>query len=119
MISSLPPSLIESARKIINGDKKSYVGNCVDSFDSDTGDIVNPHVNYRDTSHFSDSVEDFKTGNTLDSIKISKDEFLNNVNVPPHLNKLLSNKDTEYLHDKENDQHMMYDPKKDVHHFFS
>lgn len=91
--------------------KASHVGNCVKSFDRSSGDCVVPHLPYRDVSHFAVGEEGAK--------KISKAEFEQAADIPKDLHKLHSRPDTEYLHDEDHDVHMMYDPKKDVHHFFT
>lgn len=89
--------------------KKVYVGNCVNSFDDD-GECVVHHLPYRDTTDFAQGEENSK--------KINKSEFNKHVDIPSHLDKIHKSKDTVYLHDRDNNVHMMYDPKKDVHHFF-
>jgi hypothetical protein len=90
--------------------KKAHVGNCVRSFNKD-GECSNPHLPYRDVSHFA-------VGNE-NATQISKDEFANVADIPEPLKKLHNHPDTIHMHDKENRVHMMYDPKKDIHHFFN
>ena len=87
-----------------------YVGNCVNSFD-ENGDNCTRGLPYRDSSHFASAEEDAE--------QESKEDFLKHVSVHPELHKILNSKHTTFLHDKDNDVHMMYDEKKDVHHFFT
>lgn len=98
----------------LNEDKKAgHVGTCVNSFDSRTGEcVIDRHLPYRDTSHFADAVENHAT-------KVSKDHFLKHATVSKELSPLVHKKTTEFYHDKEHGVHMMYDTKKDVHHFYT
>lgn len=100
---------MKSFKEFITEEKKTYVGNCVNSFDSD-GQCTNS-LPYRDATDFAQGEENAK--------KISKDEFEDVVSIPDHLQKLHKSKHVAYLHDEENNIHMMYDSKKDVHHFFA
>lgn len=87
-----------------------HVGTCVNSFDED-GDNCTKGLPYRDVSHFANHEENAK--------EESKEEFLHYSHVHPDLYKVLNNKHTSFLHDKDNDVHMMYDGKKDIHHFYT
>jgi hypothetical protein len=95
-------------KSFIKEQKKSYVGNCVNSFDND-GECTSS-LPYRDTTDFAQGEENAE--------EITKTKFDSEVDVPNHLKKLHNSKHALYLHDKENDVHMLYDTKKDVHHFF-
>lgn len=110
---------MKSFKKYILEDieKRHHVGTCVNSFDNE-GDNCNFHVPYRDASHFADSIQDWKSGGNKPEHQITKNEFDKHVNVPKELSKIHKAKDTEFLHDKDNDIHIMYDSKKDIHHFF-
>lgn len=91
---------------------KSYKGNCVNSFDEDG--YCTSELPYNDTTDFAQGEDS--------SSHISKEDFLKHIpenNIPDTVKKLLSKKDTSYLHDTDNDVHMIYDPKKDIHHFFN
>ena len=87
-----------------------YVGNCVNSFD-DEGDNITRGLPYHDVSNFAYHEEN--------SHKESKEDFLKHAHVHPSLHKTLNSKHTVFLHDKDNDVHMMYDTKKDIHHFYT
>ena len=98
--------------------KKHHVGTCVNSFDGG-GENCNHHVPYHNASHFANHVQDWVSGGNKPEHKISKHEFENKVHIPKELHHVAKRKDTEFLHDKEHNAHMMYDAKKDVHHFFA
>ena len=85
--------------------KKQLVGTCVNSFDED-GHCDNINLPYRDTTQFAQSEEN--------ATEITKDQFINNVNLPDSLKYIKA----IYLHDKDNDVYMLYDDQKDVHYFF-
>ncbi len=97
-------------KKFIIENKNYFVGHCQNSFDED-GDCVAPHLPYRDTTDFAQGEEN--------AAKIHKDEFEKRVSIPDHLQKLHNSKHVEHMHDKDNGVHMMYDKKKDIHHFFT
>lgn len=99
-------------RELLQESKESnyYVGNCKNSFNDD-GECIVPSLPYNDTSHFANGLENAK--------KISKKVFAQAVQVPKYLQNLHNKNDTEHFHDTENKVHMMYDPKKDTHHFFA
>ena len=84
--------------------KKHLVGSCKD-FDED-GNCTIPQLPYRDTTHFAQAEEN--------ATKITKDQFINNVNVPDNLKDI----DAIYLHDEDNDVFMLYDDEKDIHYLF-
>ncbi len=88
-----------------NRNKKQLVGTCVNSFDEDANCII-PQLPYGDTTEFAQAEEN--------ATKITKEEFLQNVNVP----KEIINIDAFYLHDENNDVYMLYDDKLDIHYFF-
>lgn len=88
-------------------DKKHYVGNCVNSFDED-GDCTT-NLPYRDTTDFAQDEEDAK--------EISKPEFEHAVHIPNELEKIHKKPTNKYLV-SDKGVHMMYDDKKDIHHFF-
>jgi hypothetical protein len=93
----------------LKGQKANYVGTCAASFNN-SGDCINDDLPYQNVSDFAKGEED--------SIEVSKNEFLKNVDVPNELRKFLNQKDTLYLKDDENDVYMLYDSNKDVHYFF-
>ena len=86
-----------------------YSGTSVSSFDKN-GENSTKGFPYRSTSDFDDHEEK--------SHEVSKDEFLKHANVHPKLNKILNNKNTIFLHDRDKDVHMMYDTKN-VHHLYT
>jgi hypothetical protein len=96
-------------RHFIFENKKTYAGNCINSFD-ENGECFG-QVPYRDVTDFAQAEEKSK--------KISKEQFEKTATIPEHLKKITKSKDTIYLHDKDNNVHMMYDADKDVHHFFT
>jgi hypothetical protein len=87
-----------------NTNKKHLVGTCKD-FDED-GNCTIPQLPYRDTTHFAQAEEN--------ATEITKDQFINNVNVPDNLKDI----DAIYLHDEDNDVFMLYDDQKDIHYLF-
>lgn len=84
--------------------KKHLVGTCKD-FDEE-GNCNISQLPYRDTTQFAQAEEN--------ATEITKDQFINNVNVPDNLKKI----NAIYLHDEDNDVYMLYDDQKDVHYFF-
>lgn len=98
--------------------KRKFVGSCNNSFDDD-GECINNHIPYSDVSNFAYHIMN-DDGTNKEETKITKQQFTSatDISEPSHI-KLLSKSDTEYLHDKENDQYMLYDPEKDIHHFYS
>ena len=90
----------------LENQKKHLVGTCVNSFDED-GHCNSINLPYRDTTHFAQAEEN--------ATEITKDQFINNVNVP----ETLKNINAIYLHDKDNNVYMLYDDQKDVHYFFN
>lgn len=86
--------------------EKYIVGTCVNSFDEDA-DCINSDLPYRDVSEFAVADEN--------AARITKEEFLKNVNVP----EKLINIDAIYLHDIDNDVYMLYDVDLDIHYFFA
>ena len=95
-----------------------YVGSCVDSFDSDTGECVNNL--FSDVSEFANYDELANCEDIEDSDgcgKMDREEFLSLVNVndiPLDIN----NDDLEY-HYYNNGVLVVYDADVDVHYFFS
>lgn len=90
---------------IENVSKKSYQGNCINSFDDD-GDCTIPHIPYRDATDFAQAEENYKP--------ITKDTFLTHVHTPMfNINK------HDFFHDEDNDMFVSYDNKKDVHYFYN
>ena len=87
-----------------NTNKKHLVGTCKD-FDED-GNCTIPQLPYTDTTHFAQAEEN--------ATEITKDQFINNVNVPDNLKDI----DAIYLHDEDNDVFMLYDDEKDIHYLF-
>ena len=87
-----------------NTNKKHLVGSCKD-FDED-GNCTIPQLPYRDTTNFAQAEEN--------ATEITKDQFINNVNVPNNLKDI----NAIYLHDEDNDVFMLYDDEKDIHYFF-
>lgn len=101
----IPQRLLES--------KAGHVGTCTNSFSDRTGEcVISRHLPYRDVSHFADAVESH-------AVKVNKEHFLKHATVSKELTPLLHKKSTEFYHDKEHGVHMMYDTKKDVHHFYT
>jgi hypothetical protein len=84
--------------------KKHLVGSCKD-FDED-GNCTIPQLPYTDTTHFAQAEEN--------ATKITKDQFINNVNVPDNIKDI----NAIYLHDEDNDVFMLYDDEKDIHYLF-
>jgi hypothetical protein len=99
---------MKSFKQHLFENKKPYVGNCVNSFDEDGECFGN--LPYNDVTEFAHGDENAK--------KISKEEFEKHVDIPEHLKKIHNSNHVDYLHDKDNNVHMMYDHKSDVHHFF-
>lgn len=99
--------------------KKTHYGTCVDSFSGSTGNRKSSKGNipYRDASDFAQQTTDDDNNNKPEH-KVSKDDFLKHVKVDSKHEKILHHPDTEFLHNKERDSHIMYDAKKDVHHFY-
>ena len=84
--------------------KKHLVGTCKD-FDED-GNCNISQLPYRDTTNFAQAEEN--------ATEITKDQFINNVNVPNNLKDI----NAIYLHDEDNDVFMLYDDQKDIHYLF-
>jgi len=99
--------------------KKTHYGTCVDSFSTSSGDRKKSrgHVPYRDASDFAHAITD-DSGNNKKEHVISKEEFSKHVRVDPKHQKIADDPSTEFLYNKERDSHIMYDAKKDVHHFY-
>lgn len=99
--------------------KKVHYGTCVDSFYPSSGNRKNTKgcVPYRDVSDFAHAITG-DNGTNKNEHKISKEEFLKHAHVDPKHEHILNDKSTEFLHNKERDSHIMYDAKKDVHHFY-
>ena len=91
--------------------KAGHVGTCVNSFDQHGDCTIGKHLPYRDASHFANAVED--------ATKVSKEHFTKYTTVPKEHTTLLHQKGTEFYHDKEHNVHIMYDTKRDVHHFYT
>jgi hypothetical protein len=87
-----------------NTNKKHLVGTCKD-FDED-GNCNISQLPYRDTTNFAQAEEN--------ATEITKDQFINNVNVPNNLKDI----NAIYLHDEDNDVFMLYDDQKDIHYLF-
>ena len=102
-----------------SNDKKTHVGTCVDSFSATTGDRKKNKgsVPYRNVTDFAQATSNDDNENK-DEHKISKEEFLKHVHVEPKHKHVLDDPSTEFLHNKKRDSHMMYDAKKDIHHFY-
>jgi hypothetical protein len=94
-----------SFKLFLENQKKHFVGTCVNSFDEE-GNCTIPQLPYTDTTQFAQAEEN--------TTKITKDQFINNVNVPDNLKDI----NAIYLHDEDNDVFMLYDDQKDVHYFF-
>ena len=88
--------------------KKHFVGTCIDSFDVD-GNCVVPQLPFDTTSDLGYADEN--------AVGMSKKEFLKNVELDPKMLKLVKSKKKVYLLRFKNVM-MIYDPEKDVHHFF-
>lgn len=84
--------------------KKHLVGTCKD-FDKE-GNCNISQLPYRDTTNFAQAEEN--------ATEITKDEFMNNVNIPNNLKDI----NAIYLHDEDNDVFMLYDDEKDIHYLF-
>ena len=85
--------------------KKHLVGSCKD-FDED-GNCTIPQLPYTDTTQFAQYEEN--------ATEITKDQFINNVNLPDNLKNI----NAIYLHDKDHDLYMLYNDQKDIHYFFN
>jgi hypothetical protein len=90
----------------LENQKKQLVGTCVNSFDED-GKCTIKQLPYRDTTQFAQAEEN--------ATEITKDQFINNVNVPDNLKNI----NAIYLHDKDHDLYMLYNDQKDIHYFFN
>jgi hypothetical protein len=90
----------------LENQKKQLVGTCVNSFDED-GNCTIPQLPYRDTTQFAQAEEN--------ATEITKDQFINNVNLPDNLKNI----NAIYLHDKDHDLYMLYNDQKDIHYFFN
>lgn len=84
--------------------KKHLVGTCKDF--NEEGNCNISQLPYRDTTNFAQAEEN--------ATEITKDEFMNNVNIPNNLKDI----NAIYLHDEDNDVFMLYDDQKDIHYFF-
>ena len=52
-----------------------YVGNCINSFDPDTGECVNPELPWIDTTEFAQAIENMSpSSEVIDGIRIDYDE---------------------------------------------
>lgn len=98
--------------------KKTHYGTCVNCFDSKGNRKKNKgNVPYRDVTDFAQSVTDDQ-GNNKKELKISKEEFLKHSKVDREHEHILHDPSTEFLYLPERDSHIMYDTKKDIHHFY-
>ena len=86
---------------------KSYVGNCINSFDEEDGNCIVPRLPYRDVSHFAVSEENAEP--------ITAEEFSLRVDISD-FQAIHSHPDTIHLHDSLNNVDMLYDG---VHYFFA
>jgi len=91
--------------QFMENQKKHLVGTCVNSFEEE-GHCDNINLPYRDTTQFAQAEEN--------ATEITKDQFINNVNVPDNLKDI----NAIYLYDEDNDVYMLYDDQKDIHYFF-
>jgi hypothetical protein len=76
------------------------------NFPENEGNCTMPQLPYTDTTHFAQAEEN--------ATEITKDQFINNVNVPDNLKDI----NAIYLHDEDNDVFMLYDDEKDIHYLF-
>lgn len=99
--------------------KRCLYGNCINSFSTITGErkVTKGQVPYLNTSDFANETID-DNGNNLHHLKISKEEFLKHNDIHKKHEKLLNNPETEFLYNKDRDSYILYDGKKDVHHFY-
>jgi hypothetical protein len=111
---------IKELLESVNSKPYHYVGNCANSFDSDTGEC--------NIGIFSD-VSDFAVQDE-NAMELSKEEFETYANVPTQLNQLTQSYQKKYLaydngllvlyvepvwDDETNDK----DPNSDIHYFFA
>lgn len=103
----------------INNLKYVYAGNCVNSFDDD-GQCINDSIVFEDVTEFAQADEEENRE------YISKDQFLNVIDVNEPATKNILNKlfaDIHMTHFKffiYSDQKILvlYDDNADIHHFF-
>jgi hypothetical protein len=89
----------------------TYVGNCVDSFDDDTGDCIIDQLGWDDVSNFACELEDASV--------IGNDEARCNIGEKL-VAELVDGSDLDSLEfTKTGDGVLiMYDPEEDIHYFF-
>mgnify|MGYP003392158333 CR=1 FL=1 len=89
--------------------KAKYIGNCTDSFDSETGDCYFPEI-FQDVSEFA-----YKDEN---SIPLDEEEFYLFVGeIPLWLNEEIKNHELSYLF-YDGNIYVLYDETEDIHYFF-
>jgi len=87
--------------------KKTYVGNCKNSFDED-GDCVVPQLGFRDVSELGYADEMAK--------RISLKDFTRLATIPAEILQDIKGHDVEYM--SYNDMLILYDVDSDTHYFF-
>ena len=92
-------------------EKKGFVGNCKNSFDDETGELISGlNMAYN-------SVTDFAAGDER-AIKISEKDFRLAVTIPDFLDQEVAGHEVFYLLDEDLNQYMLYDSNTDTHWFF-
>ena len=92
-------------------EKKGLVGNCKNSFDDETGEIINGlNIAYN-------SVTDFAAGDER-AVEISEKDFRSAVEIPDYLDHEVDGHEVLYLLDEDQRQYMLYDSNTDTHWFF-
>ena len=86
-----------------------YLGNCINSFDNDTGECIVPGL-YNDTSDFAVAEENAK--------KITEKQFIKAIGPIPEYLKPDISLDRIFLYDVANNIYMIYDQDDDIHYFF-
>lgn len=102
-----------------SGRKKTHYATCVTAFNKSTGNRKKAmgNVPYRDSSDFAQHITDDNNTNKKELL-IPKSEFLKSVSVNEEHQGILDHPTTQFLYSPERDSHIMYDAKKDVHHFY-
>ena len=94
---------------MISGDKSTFVGTCVNSFDNDYGTCIIDQLPWRDISEFEYSLENADA--------ISQEYFSMNANVSKEIKQILRGHIKTYYLTKDN-VWIIYDEDEDIHYFF-
>lgn len=92
---------------------KIYLGNCTNSFDEETGECIQPDLNYFDVTDFAQCEEG--------AVVIEEEEFRKKVTideVSAGIIASIADHTILYLYDEDRDLYMIYDDHDDIHYFF-